>query len=104
MVGHKRSAWGVGEGAMRVTLVFGQPGFAVDWDWATGLTVWSVIGDRAGVRLATGALTHRPTSERAAVRAARRWWLAEGKNLAAGNGLAGDHSAEAPPPPRKDRA
>jgi hypothetical protein len=58
-------------------------GFAVDWDWQRGLTVWAVAGPRSGSRFGTRVLDHqlpaRPASEGRARRAARRWSWAQGR-------------------------
>jgi hypothetical protein len=62
-----------------MAIVFAQTGVAVDWDWASELTLWSSNADRIGVRLGTHRLLHRPASERQATAQARHWWLAEGR-------------------------
>jgi hypothetical protein len=67
-----------------VSVVLADPeGFAVDWDWQRGLTVWAVAGPRSGSRFGTRVLDHqlpaRPASEGRARRAARRWWWAQGR-------------------------
>lgn len=60
-----------------------QAGFAVDWDWRRGLTVWTLAGPRYECRFAAKVIEYqlpaRPPAERRARRAARRWWRAEGR-------------------------
>lgn len=55
-------------------------GFAVDWGWQRGLTVWLLAGRRSEPRfdhkLLEHALPTRPAGEREARTAARRWWRA----------------------------
>ena len=67
-----------------MTMVCGDPaGFAVDWDWQRGLTVWVLAGRRSEPRFDRKVLEHelpaRPASERQARAAARRWWRTEGR-------------------------
>lgn len=67
-----------------MTMVLGDPaGFAVDWDWQRGLTVWELAGRRSEPRFDRKALEHelpdRPAGERQARAAARRWWRALGR-------------------------
>lgn len=62
-----------------MAIVFAQTGLAVDWDWATELTLWSSDADRLKVRLGTHQLTHVPGDERQAAVQARHWWLTEGE-------------------------
>lgn len=59
-------------------IVFGQRGFAIDWDWSTELTVWSSDGDTVQARVATHSLPRVPEKEREAAVLARRWWRQEG--------------------------
>lgn len=63
-----------------------QAGFAVDWDWHRGLTVWTLAGSRYESRFAAKVIEHqlpdRPPTERRARRAAHRWWRAEGRSRA----------------------
>jgi hypothetical protein len=43
-----------------VSVVLADPeGFAVDWDWQRGLTVWAVAGPRSGSRFGTRVLDHQ---------------------------------------------
>ena len=52
-------------------MVLGHPaGFAVDWDWQRGLTVWTVRGQRFDRRIIEYQLATRPGSETRARRAA----------------------------------
>lgn len=67
-----------------MTIVRSDPaGFAVDWDWQRGLTVWILAGRRSEPRFDRKLLQHelpdRPASERRAQTAARRWWRAQGR-------------------------
>lgn len=73
--------------------VFAPEGIAIDWDWETGLTLWSAGADRVTARLATHALTERPADQREAAEQARRWWEAEGRDLVPA-------AAAAPTPPQ----
>jgi hypothetical protein len=42
-----------------MTMVWGDPaGFAVDWDWQRGLTVWEPAGQRSGSRSDRKVLEH----------------------------------------------
>ena len=63
-------------------------GFAVDWDWRCGLTVWALGGRRDESHFAQQVLEHRlpagPASEGQARRAARRWWRVQGHAQALG--------------------
>jgi hypothetical protein len=66
-----------------MTMVWGDPaGFAVDWDWQRGLTVWELAGQRSEPRFDRKVLEHelpaRPAGERQARAAARRWWQTHG--------------------------
>ena len=66
-----------------MTMVWGDPaGFAVDWDWQRGLTVWELAGRRSEPRFDRKVLEHelpaRPAGERQARAAARRWWRTQG--------------------------
>jgi hypothetical protein len=66
-----------------MTMVWSDPaGFAVDWDWQRGLTVWGLAGRRFEPRFDRRLLGHelpaRPAGERQARAAARRWWRAQG--------------------------
>lgn len=58
-------------------------GFTVDWDWQRGLTVWALAGRRVESRFDHKVLEHelpfRPSGERQARVAARRWWRARGR-------------------------
>jgi hypothetical protein len=70
-----------------VSVVLSDPdGFAVDWDWQRGLTVWAVTGpgpeSRFDRRLLDHRLAGRPAGESRAQRAARRWWQQEGHSRA----------------------
>jgi hypothetical protein len=72
-----------------MTVVLADPaGFAVDWDWQRGLTVWELGGQRWESRFAHKLLGHqlpaRPASESRARRAARHWWRAQGHSQALG--------------------
>ena len=72
---------------MSVVLV-DPAGFAVDWDWQRGLTVWALGGQRWESRFAHKVLEHqlpaRPASESRARRAARHWWRTQGCSQAFG--------------------
>ncbi|MGH3284861.1 MAG: hypothetical protein ACRDPD_09300 [Streptosporangiaceae bacterium] len=63
-------------------------GFAVDWDWQRGLTVWALAGRRFEPRFDRKVLEHelptRAVSERRAQAAARRWWRTRGRAEALG--------------------
>jgi hypothetical protein len=54
-------------------------GFAVDWDWRRGLTVWTVRGRRLDRRIVEHQLATWPSSEGRAHRAARTWWRRQGR-------------------------
>ena len=76
-----------------MTTVWGDPaGFAVDWDWQRGLTVWALAGRRSEPRFDRKVFEHelpaRPTGGRQARAAARRWWRTQGhaEALAAARG------------------
>lgn len=67
-----------------MTMVWGDPaGFAVDWDWQRGLTVWALAGRRFESRFDRKLLEHdlpaRPAGEWRAQAAARRWWRERGR-------------------------
>ncbi len=67
-----------------MTMVWGDPaGFAVDWDWQRGLTVWELAGRRSEPWSDRSVLEHelpaRPASERRARAEARRWWRTQGR-------------------------
>jgi hypothetical protein len=67
-----------------MTMVLTDPaGFAVDWDWHRGLTVWVLAGRRFESRFDSKVLEHelavRLTGERQARAVARRWWRTEGR-------------------------
>ena len=67
-----------------MTMVWGDPaGFAVDWDWHRGLTVWALAGRRFEPwfdrRVFEHELPARPAGERQAQAAARRWWRTKGR-------------------------
>jgi hypothetical protein len=62
-----------------MAIVFAQTGAAVDWDWASELTLWSSDADRLLVRLGTHQLLHRPASERQGATQAGHRWLSEGQ-------------------------
>lgn len=75
-----------------MTMVWGDPaGFAVDWDWARGLTVWALTGPRYESGFHRKVLEHelsaRPASERQARAAAGRWWRTQGRSQAVGRSL-----------------
>ncbi|MGH3276562.1 MAG: hypothetical protein ACRDNZ_19815 [Streptosporangiaceae bacterium] len=63
-------------------------GFAVDWDWQCGLTVWELDGRGWESQFTRKLLEHqlpaRPASEGRARRAARQWWRRQGKSQARG--------------------
>jgi hypothetical protein len=58
-------------------------GFAVDWNWQSHLTVWTLSGRHYEPRFDSKVLEHdladRPASQRQAHAAARRWWRAQGR-------------------------
>jgi len=60
-------------------IVHSEPGYAIDWDWSTGLTVWSTGVDRFEQVLGTHRLEHVPKGGAQAARAAERWWQQEGR-------------------------
>jgi hypothetical protein len=62
-------------------IVHAQPGYALDWDWSTELTVWQTAHDRAGRLITTHRLDRRPANEHEAEIAARRWWRHEGSTM-----------------------
>lgn len=67
-----------------MTMVWGDPaGFAVDWDWRRGLTVWELAGRRSEPRFDRKLFEHelpdRPASQRQAQAAAHRWWRTQGR-------------------------
>jgi hypothetical protein len=67
-----------------MTTVWSDPaGFAVDWDWQRGLTVWSLAGRRFEPQFDGKVLEHelpaRPAGERQAQAAARHWWRTQGR-------------------------
>jgi hypothetical protein len=85
-----------------MSVVLSDPGgFAVDWDWQRGLTVWAVTGPASESRFDRRILQHhlaaRPASQSGAQRAARRWWQEEGQSLAVGRAgsLPGDPGGHA---------
>lgn len=87
-----------------MSVVLADPaGFAVDWDWQCGLTVWALEGRRPESHFARKVLRHqlpaRPASESQARRAARRWWRAQGHAQA----LAGAGSAPTEPSGNRGR-
>ena len=70
-----------------MTVVLTDPaGFAVDWSWQRHLTVWALTGRRYEPQFDSKVLEHelpdRPTSERQAHAAARRWWRTQGRTHA----------------------
>jgi len=70
-----------------MTMVLTDPaGFAVDWDWQRGLTVWVLAGRRFESRFDRRVLEHelaaRPAGERQAQAVARRWWRTQGRTQA----------------------
>lgn len=71
-------------------LITDPTGFAVDWDWRCGLTVWSERGAWFDSPIAEHELATRPRTERQALRAAKRWWSAEGREQALQSGGAED--------------
>ena len=67
-----------------MTMVWSDPaGFAVDWDWQRGLTVWALAGRQSEPRFDRKVLEHelpaRQAGGRQAQAAARRWWRARGR-------------------------
>lgn len=70
--------------------VFGQFGFAIDWDRSTGLTVWSSHTSTVQAPVATHALSRVPKNEREATMLARRWWRQEGRAMLTGATGEGD--------------
>jgi len=67
-----------------MTMVWADPaGFTVDWDWQRALTVWALAGRRSEPRFDRKLLEHelpaRPSGERQARAAARRWWRNQGR-------------------------
>ena len=58
-------------------IVYAQPGYAIDWDWSSELTVWQTGHDRAGRLITTHRLDPRPADEHEAEVAAKRWWRHE---------------------------
>jgi hypothetical protein len=67
-----------------MTMVWGdQAGFAVDWDWQRGLTVWELAGRGSELRFDRKVLEYelpaRPPGERQARAAAGRWWRTQGR-------------------------
>lgn len=60
-------------------IVHSEPGYAIDWDWSSGLTVWSHDADRLEQILGTHRLDHVPKGETQAAHAAERWWHREGR-------------------------
>lgn len=72
-----------------MTTVWSDPeGFAVDWDWQRGLTVWALAGRRSEPQFDGKVLEHelpaRPAGERQARAAARHWWRTQGRAEALG--------------------
>jgi hypothetical protein len=68
-------------------MVWSDPaGFAVDWDWQRGLTVWELAGRRFEPRFDRKVLEHelsaRPADERQARTTARHWWRTQGQTQA----------------------
>jgi hypothetical protein len=63
-------------------IVYAQPGYALDWDWSSELTVWQTDTDRVGRLITTHRLDRRPADEHEAEIAARRWWCHEGSTVA----------------------
>ena len=67
-----------------MTVVLADPaGFVVDWNWESHLTVWTLTGRHYEPQFDSKVLEHelpdRPTSQRQAYGAARRWWRAQGR-------------------------
>jgi hypothetical protein len=68
-----------------MTTVLGDPDerYAVDWDWHRRLTVWTLAGRPFEARYEDKVLQHelptRPSGEREAQAAARRWWRTQGR-------------------------
>lgn len=60
-------------------IVHSEPGYAIDWDWSTVLTVWSDGADRLEKVLGTHRLDHAPRGASQAVHTAERWWHEEGR-------------------------
>ncbi len=72
-----------------MAMVWADPaGFAVDWDWQRGLTVWTLSGPRFTSRFERRVLEHelaaRPGGTRRARTAAGRWWRVQGRAEALG--------------------
>lgn len=70
-----------------MSVVMADPaGFAVDWNWQRGLTVWALAGRRSEPRFDHKVLEHQlpalPADENRARRAARRWWRVQGRSAA----------------------
>ena len=70
-----------------MTVVLADPaGFAVDWNSQCYLTEWTLAGRRYEPQFDSKVLEHelpvRPTSERQAHAAARRWWQTQGRTHA----------------------
>ncbi|HLI36987.1 MAG TPA: hypothetical protein VKV80_06555 [Streptosporangiaceae bacterium] len=83
-----------------MTIVWADPaGYALDWDWRRGLTVWELAGRRSEPRFGRKVLAHelpaRPASQREARSAARRWWRAQGHAQALGAASGGVGRPEA---------
>lgn len=66
-----------------MAVVWGDPAwFAVGWDWQRSLTAWALTGRYPEPRFDGKVLEHelptRPSGERQARAAARRWWRSWG--------------------------
>jgi hypothetical protein len=87
-----------------MSVVVADPaGFAVDWNWQQGLTVWALAGPRSESRFDHKVLEHQlpalPAGESRARRAARHWWRAQGRSRAvsqAGPAPGGETGTAAP--------
>ena len=67
-----------------MTVVLADPaGFAVDWNWQSHLTVWTLTGRPHEPQFDSKVLEHdlqaRPTGQRQAHAAARGWWRTDGR-------------------------
>lgn len=71
-----------GEHGMAMVWADPADGFALDWDWQRGLTVWTLAWRGSVPRFDRKLLEHelpgRPVGERQARAVARRWWQAQG--------------------------
>lgn len=68
-------------------IVHTEPGYAIDWDWSTDLTVWSTGVDRFEKVLGTHQLERVPRRQSQAARMAAAWWQRAGREeLGSGGG------------------